>query len=105
MATSDHIDDKDVLLKEAADLLDVAQRQEDAVKLAFSMVEKGKVPPYESYSSFQEKVASIMGKDLRVLEQALELDTDVPSFGLGKVASDGAPSDPTEAFFHRLSDD
>lgn len=103
MATADRIDDKDSLLKEAADALDMAQRREDAVKLAFSMVEKGKVPPFDSYSAFQEKVATLLEKDLRVVEEALELDVDMPTFG--KVASTGSPQDPHEAFFHRLSED
>ena len=103
MATADRVEDKDVLLKEAADALEVAQRREDAVKLAFSMVEKGKVPPFMSYDDFQEKVATLLDKDLRVVEQALEFDVDVPA--LGKVASTGGPQDPTEAFFHRLSED
>lgn len=103
MATADRIDNKDTLLKEAADALEVAQRREDAVKLAFSMVEKGKVPPFGCYDDFQEKVASLLSKDLRVVEEALELDVDMPA--LGKVASTGGPQDPTEAFFHRLSED
>ena len=103
MATADRIDDKDTLLKEAADALDVAQRRDEATKLAFSMVEKGKVPPFGDYASFQEKVASLMEKDLRVVEEALELDVDMQSFG--KVASSGTPQDPHEAFFHRLTED
>lgn len=105
MSTQDLIENKDALLKEAADLLDVAQRRDDAVKLAFSMVEKGKIPPFENYSSFQEKVASLLDKDLRVVEQALELDADSPSLGIGKVAADGASQDATDAFYHRLADD
>jgi hypothetical protein len=103
MGTEERIDDKNLLLKEAADALDVAQRREDATKIAFSMVEKGKVPPFDSYQSLQEKVASLMERDLRVVEEALEMDVDMPE--LGKVASTGASSNPHEAFFHRLSDD
>lgn len=104
MADADIIDDKNDLLKEAASALDQAQRREDAVKLAFSMVERGKVLPFESYTDLQEKVASLMQKDLRVVEEALELDVDLPDFG--KVAStDNAPTDATAAFFHRLAED
>ena len=103
------VDDKDHLLKEAADLLDAAQRREDAVKLAFQMVELGKIPPFESLSALNEKVASLMGKDLRVVEQALELDVDLPDFG--KVASEqNTPSltgfdAATAAMAHMLADD
>ncbi len=103
MATGDRIDDKDSLLKEAATALDQAQRRADAEKLAFSMVERGKIPPFESFDSFQEKVASLLTKDLRVVEEALELDVDAASFG--KVASEGTPQDPTDAFYHRLTED
>jgi hypothetical protein len=103
MSTGDRIDDKDDLLKEAATALDVAQRREDATKLAFSMVERGKIPAFDSYAMFQEKVASLMEKDLRVVEQALELDADAAP--LGKLAAETVPQDPTSAFFHRLSDD
>ena len=98
------IHDKDSLLKEAATALDAAQRRDEAVKLAFSMVERGKVSPFESFAEFQEKVASLMEKDLRVVEEALDMDVDMPDFG--KVASSGGqPQDATAAFFHRLAED
>jgi len=103
MSTADRIDDKDALLKQAADALDLAQKREDATKLAFSMVERGKIPPFDSYAAFQEKIASLMEKNLRVVEEALELDVDAAP--LGKVAAETIPSDPTAAFFHRLTDD
>ena len=98
------VEDKDSLLKEAADALDIAQRRDEAVKLAFSMVERGKCPPFDSYSDFEEKVASLMQKDLRVVEEALDMDVEMSDFG--KVASSGGvPSDATQAFFHRLAED
>lgn len=104
--TNPKIDDKDHLLKEAADALDRAQLREDATKVAFSMVEKGKIPPFESYEAFQTKVASLLDKDLRVLEQALDLDVDLPD--LGKVASAGGNvaggDSATAAFYHTLAD-
>lgn len=106
MADQEPIDDKNTLLKEAADALDVAQRRDGAVKIAFSMIERGKVPPFETYAQFEEKVASLMEKDLRVVEEALELDVDMPDFG--KVASGGdvvVSDDAASAFYHRLAED
>lgn len=107
MPTTDKIDDKDDLLKEAADALDRAQRREDATKLAFSLVEKGKIPPFDSYEAFQVKVASLLDKDLRVVEEAISLDADLPNFG--KVANAGGTvvggDAATSAFFHTLADD
>lgn len=107
MTTTEKIDDKNHLLKEAADALDRAQRREDATKLAFSLVEKGKIPPFESYEAFQVKVASLLDKDLRVVEEAISLDADLPNFG--KVANAGGTvvggDAATSAFFHTLADD
>jgi len=107
MPTTAKIDDKDDLLKEAADALDRAQRREDATKLAFSLVEKGKIPPFDSYEAFQVKVASLLDKDLRVVEEAISLDADLPDFG--KVANAGGTvvggDAATSAFFHTLADD
>lgn len=102
MATGTQIEDKDTLLKEAAAALDTAQREKEATKLAFVLVEKGKIPPFETYEAFQEKVAGLMGQDLRVVEQALELDVALPTFG--KVASESTPADATAAFYHTLAD-
>jgi len=96
--------DKDSLLKEAADALDRAHRHEEAAKLAFEMVERGKVPPFENYGDFHEKVAALLEKDLGVVREALELESMMPDFG--KVASTGStPADAHAAFFHRLADD
>lgn len=98
------VEDKDSLLKEAADALDLAQRREDAVKLAFTMVEKGKIPAFESYDEFTEKVASLMEKDLRVVEEAIDMDADLADFG--KVASGpDLPDDAVANFFHRLAEE
>lgn len=98
------VEDKDVLLKEAADALDSAQRRDEAVKLAFSMVERGKCSPFSNYDEFEVKVASLMQKDLRVVEEALDMDVDMHDFG--KVASTGgAPQNAEQAFFHRLAED
>lgn len=95
---------KDDLLKEAASALDLAQRREDAIKLAFALVEKGKVPVFENYDELMDKVASLLEKDLRVVEAALDMDATMPDFG--KVASESStPSDPSAAFFHRLADE
>ena len=104
MSDSDHIDNKDFLLKEAADALDSASRRDEAIKLAFSMIKRGKIPPFEEYEEFQEKVASLMEKDLRVVGEALEMDVDMHDFG--KVASSGGqPHNAESAFFHRLAED
>ena len=98
------IQNKDVLLKEAADALDTAQRTDEAIKLAFNMIERGKVAPFETLVQFQEKIASLMEKDLAVVEAALEMDVDLPDFG--KVASvGGQPNTAEEAFFHTLAED
>ena len=68
------------------------------------MVERGKIPPFETLSQFNEKVASLMEKDLRVVEEALEMDAPLADFG--KIASSGpAPADATAAFYHRLAED
>jgi len=92
------------LFKEAAVALEVAHKRNEAVKLAFDMVERGKVPPFETFAQFEEKVASLMTKDLRVVEEALEMDASMADFG--KLASSGpAPADATAAFFHRLAED
>jgi hypothetical protein len=93
------------LLKEAANALEAAQRRNEAVKLAFDMVERGKIPPFERYTEFEEKVASLMAKDLRVVEEALEMDASLADFG--KIASTGPipTDDATAAFYHRLAED
>ena len=97
-------DGKASLLKEAAAALDHAQRREQAVKLAFDMVERGKIPAFDKHQDFQEKVAQLMSKNLQVVEEALDMDAGMADFG--KVASEGiAPTDATAAFFSRLADD
>ena len=105
MADQAQINNKDTLLKEAANALDVAQKRDAAVKLAFDMVERGKVPPFESYGQFQEKIASLMEKDLRVVQEALDLDADMPDFGKVAAEGDSVPDDAASAFFHRLAED
>jgi hypothetical protein len=98
-------ENKDDLLKEAASALEQSQRRMEATKLAFDMVERGKIPPFSDYQSFETKIASLMGKDLRVVEEALEMDSSLADFG--KVASEGKShgNDPTSNFFHALADD
>lgn len=99
------IENKDELLKEAAGALEQSQRRMEATKLAFDMVERGKIAPFADYASFETKIASLMGKDLRVVEEALEMDNSLADFG--KVASDGRSTgnDPASNFFHALADD
>lgn len=97
-------ENKNALLKEAASALDKADRHERAEKLAFTMVERGKIPPFHSYTSFQEKVASIETEDLDVVQKALELDTG-GALQLGKVAeaTTAASQDAHDRFFNRIS--
>lgn len=98
------VENKDALLKEAADALDLAQRREEAVKIAFEMVERGKVSPFENYGEFAEKVASLLEKDLRVVQEAMAMDADMADFG--KIASESStPSDASTAFYHRLAEE
>jgi len=100
-----NVENKDELLKEAAGALEQSQRRMEATKLAFDMVERGKILPFSDYASFETKIASLMGKDLRVVEEALEMDGNLADFG--KVASEGRPTgnDPASNFFHALADD
>ena len=99
-------EDKDALLKEASLGLRRAHRRIEAEKLAFSLVEKGKISAFASYDGFQEKVAEILSKDLEVVKEALAMD--VTSADFGKVAEDGgavAGADAaTAAFYHTLAD-
>jgi hypothetical protein len=98
-------ENKDELLKEAASALEQSQRRVEATKLAFDMVERGKIAPFADYASFETKIASLMGKDLRVVEEALQMDSSLADFG--KVASEGRPTgnDAASTFFHALADD
>jgi len=52
-----------------------------AEKLAYSLVEKGKIAPFRNYEEFREKVASLASQDLNVVEKALEFDTGALSIG------------------------
>lgn len=94
------------LMKQAADAIDRYRRREEAVKLAFAMVEKGKCEPFESLAAFQEKVASLLDKNLDAVAEALEMDAELSDFG--KVASEktnvAGGSSAEMNFFHRLSE-
>lgn len=99
-------ENKDELLKESSVALTAAHRRIEAEKLAFSMVEKGKIPPFSDYDTFQEKVASILEKDLKVVEEALDLDADLAD--MGKVASEktlvAGADGAVAAFYHKLAE-
>lgn len=104
MASEHKAEDKNDLLKEAAVALDRAEKRDGAVKLAFRMVEQGKIPPFSNYDSFQEKIASLMDRNLEVVSEALDMDPSLADFG--KIAEDGSgigATDPATAFFHRLA--
>lgn len=99
-------EDKDSLLKEASQGLRRAHRRVEAEKVAFALVEKGKIPAFGSWRDFQAKVAEVLGKDIAVVREALDMDAPLPDFG--KVAEDrGAPENAdaaTAAFFHSLAE-
>jgi hypothetical protein len=106
MDSSEPTESKDDLLKEASLHLRRAHRRVEAEKLAFALVERGKIPPFASFDDFQEKVAEVAAKDLAVVKEALSMDAPIADFG--KVAEDGAASSggdgATAAFFHSLAD-
>lgn len=99
-------EDKDSLLKEASQGLRRAHRRVEAEKVAFALVEKGKIPAFECWRDFQSKVAEVLGKDLAVVREALDLDAQLPDFG--KVAEErggsGGEDAATAAFFHSLAE-
>ena len=95
---------KEHLLKQASDALEQAGQREEAIKVAFEMIERGKIPAFQNFDELNEKVASLLTKDLSVVREALEIDGDMADFG--KVAhehpsSDGMSAD--EAFVHRIA--
>lgn len=67
-----------------------------AQQLAFSLVEKGRIPPFKNYEEFQEKVASLRDQDLDVVEKALEFDTG--SLNLGEVGNNAKGGNALEQF-------
>lgn len=94
------------LMKQAADAIEEHRRREDSIKLAMLMVEKGKCDPFSSMDELEEKVASFSDKNLDVVKEALEMDSELTDFG--KVASQsevikGLGKAETN-FFHRLSE-
>jgi len=94
------------LLKKAADVIEVHRRREEAVKLAMLMVERGKCEPFDSYGRLSEKVAELESKNLDVVREALDMESELVD--LGKVASSDVTlkgSSRAEAsFWHRLSE-
>ena len=93
------------LLKEASAALQAAHLHEEAEKLAFKLVERGKIPPFSTYETFQEKVAELASKDLNVVAEAIEMDGTLANFGKVAEASPSGSDDPTAAFYHRLAGD
>jgi hypothetical protein len=99
-------EDKDALLKEASLHLRKAHRRVEAEKLAFALVEHGKIPAFSSYDGFQEKVGEILSKDLAVVREALAMDSPIADFGKvaeERGAGEGADS-ATAAFYHLLAE-
>jgi hypothetical protein len=93
---------KEGLLVKAAAALEWAGRRTEAEKLAFEMVEQGRIPSFQTYDQFHEKVASLMEKDLEVVREALDIES--PAADFGKLAEDqGDNSGSLESnFFHTL---
>jgi len=94
---------KVALLEKAAAALEWAGRRQEAEKLAFEMVEQGRIQPFESFSRFQEKVASLMEKNLEAVREALDIDTNAADFGKLADVQGGQGNTPEEAFYHRLA--
>ena len=95
------------LMKQAADTIEKYRLQNQAVKIAMEMVERGKCEPFKSYDELQQKVASLAEKNLEAVKEALEMDSELTDFG--KVASPQVtvPAGSSKAemeFFHRLSE-
>lgn len=100
-------DDAKTLMKNAASAIAEFSRRDQAIKLAMSMVERGKCEPFKSVSELEEKVASLMEKNLDAVREALDMDGELTDFG--KVASPQTevPAGSNRAemtFFHRLSE-
>lgn len=92
------------LLKEAADRIEQYETREQAIKLAFQLVEEKKATPYASYEEFETKVAAIVEKGPQRVADALEmqpLEQELGKLSHEKTASVGG--NPAEAFFHTLS--
>lgn len=95
------------LMKQAADEIERFRKREEATKLAFELVEKGKCEPYGTYQDFETKIASLLEKDLEVVREAMEMDGELADFG--KIASEENTSSvkgfdgATDRFFARLS--
>jgi len=100
------MDNRQQLMKRAADAIEGHRRKEEAIKLAMLMVERGKCEPFASWHELQEKVATLETKNLDAVREALEMDSDLADFG--KVAapeqSVSTGSKAESNFFHRLSE-
>jgi len=105
MASPHDPSEKDELLKQAGDALEMAHKRTEAEKLAFQMVENGKIAPFQKYEEFQEKVASILEKDLAVVKEALEMDSSMANFGKVAEADAASNGDATSKFYHSLASD
>jgi len=95
---------KEALLNKAAAALEQVHVRQEAEKLAFEMVETGRIPPFQDFDQFEQKVASLMEKDIEVVREALQIES--PAADFGKLAEANGPSGdtPEAAFFHRLAD-
>lgn len=74
-----------------------AAHKERAEKIAFTLVERGAIPTFKSYSEFQEKVASLLEENLDVVEKALEFNTQKIS-SIGTVSNRSVGGNALENF-------
>jgi len=94
---------KEVMLTKAAAALEWAGRYQTAEKLAFEMVERGDVPPFQTYGQFHEKVANLMERDLDVIREALDIGSPAADFGKVAEAKGLSQTTPEASFYHTLA--
>lgn len=102
-AEAQEVTGKEALLKQAADALEHAHIRQEAEKLAFEMVEQGRISPFQNFDQFQQKVASLMDKGIEIVREALDIESPAADFGKLAEAKGPSGSSPEAAFYHRLA--
>jgi hypothetical protein len=97
-----HKDDHKELMKEAADKLASYQLRDQAIKIAFDLVELKRCKPFSSYDEFEEKVASIVERGPALVAEALSMQPLEQELGTLTVEKTASVGDAAEEFFHRL---
>lgn len=90
------------LAKEAAEKLASFVTRDQAIKLAFRLVEERRCKPFTTNAEFEEKVAFIVEKGPELVEQALDLGPVEQSVGELTQEKTASAEDPATAFFHKL---